>query len=596
MQLKKIMFDLKQEDFLLIKRALKYINPYKIKFILAFFCILTGIIFGILQPLVWGRLLTSLFSKNFNEVLFNILKIACIFLIQGVAGFFQTYFLSYLSNHIIFDLKKDMYSKILNLPIKAFDNMSVGDFISRLHGDTNTIAEILSNQLINSAVDLLKVIVIGIAVFNISILLALIVCVCFPFSYILYKKFGIILRNKNKQIVLLNDNYFSNMQQSILGIREIKSLGIQVKKIKEFIEITKKIRDKTINLLTFNSFTQTLSQIINFLSQIAIILIGGYLTINGLLSMEYFIAFSSYSNQFSSSLMNITQINSKIQQILTSFERVFQLLDNLNYDFPLYGRIDIDVKNIKGIISFDKVIFKYNNEIILNEISFKLTPNKKTAIVGNSGSGKTTIFNLLLRFYDPKSGKISIDNINIKDLSEESLRNIITIVRQDVYFFNTSIKENLLLANSVATQSDIEKACKAAYLHDYIINLPQKYDSILEENGHDLSGGQRQRLAIARALLRKSKILLFDEATSALDNESQDYIKQVINQISIDHTVIIIGHRLTSFIDADQIFVLNNGKIVGYGTHDFLMNQNYIYRSMYENEIKLLKNNEERVI
>lgn len=576
-----------KKDISLIKRTLKYIKPYKIKLILAFFCILSGIGFGILQPLVWGKLVTSLFGKNFNEILVNIYEISFLYLIQALVNFFQAYLFSFLSNYIIFDLKRDMYIKILELPIKAFDEMRVGDFISRLQSDPAIIADIITNQLINTIVDLLKVIIIGITVFSISKLLALIVCVCFPFSYFLFARYGRILREKNKDIIAINDNYFSNIQQSIYGIREIKSLGIQRNTINKFLELGKDLKNKTINLIVVNAKSQTLSQIVNFFSQIAVISCGGYLVLIGSLSMEYFIAFSSYSNQFSNSLMNITKLNSKIQQVLTSLERVFSLLDNLAYSHQKYGSLEFE--DIEGIIKFDNVFFKFSEEkTILNGITFEAGPNKKTAIVGNSGSGKTTIFNLLLRFYEPCSGKITIDNIRIENFSETTLRNIISIVRQDVYLFNASIAENLLLANSKATQCDIEKACRASYIHDFIMTLPQKYDSIIEENGINLSGGQRQRLAIARALLRKSKILLFDEATSALDNESEDYIKKAIDEISKNHTVIIIGHRLSSIINADTIVAINKGEVSCCGTHNYLMHINSAYRNMCEKEFDLL--------
>lgn len=431
--------------------------------------------------------------------------------------------------------------------------------------------------------DVLKVIFIGVAVFVINIPLSLLILVCFPISYAILNIFGKILRTKNKEILKTNDSYFSDIQQSISGIREIRSLGLTDNRFTSFLILACRLKDKAINFVKISSVAQLLSNSITFLSQIAIMTLGGYFIFINTLSFGNFIAFSAYSNQFSNSLMNITNLNCNIQQSLASLERIFNLMDNLSYIKPKYGNINI--KNVKGMITFENVCFKYNNDkVALDNINFEIQPNKKIALIGPSGGGKTTIFNLLLRFYEPTSENIKIDDIKITDIDEQMLRNNISIVRQDLYLFDMSISDNLLLVNPKATIYEVQEACKLAYIHDFIMTLPQNYDSIIGENGINISSGQKQRLAIARALLKKSKILLLDEITSALDSQSQMYIRNSIDEISKNHTVIMIAHRLSTISIADEIYIVDGGKICEKGTHSTLIKKSKLYKNFFENE------------
>ncbi len=573
-----------KNDFLLIKRALKYVKPFRIRFICLFICVISGIIIGLLQPLIWANIITNLFAKNFNEVLLNIIYVSALFIMQTIIGFIQSFLFSTLNESIIRDLKYDMYKKTLDLPVKAFDDIKVGEFISRLHGDANTVANIITNQLMNSIVDILKVLIIGFLVFNISFPLAIIVLISFPFSLLTYKKFGSKVRTVNKTLAKVNDNYFGAMQQSISGIREIICLGAKINEIKSFYALTDKIKDMNIKINILNVIQQSVVQSISFVSQIAVMGTGGYLIYKDMLSIQFYIAFSSYSSQFSNSLMNITRLNSNIQQALTSLERIFSLMDNFNYTNINYGNKKLN--RISGDITFENVNFAYNgNDYVLKNMNFNINHGRKVAIVGASGGGKSSIFNLILRFYEPESGSIKIDNIDIKEIEEDSLRNYIAVVRQDPFLFNTSIKDNLLLANPSATMNEIYEATKAAYIYDFINNLPNGFDTVIEENGINLSGGQKQRIAIARALLKKSKIILFDEATSSLDNESQYNIKRAIYELPAKQTVIIIAHRLFTVIEADEILVIDNGKLVGIGTHNDLINTNEYYKKLYQIEL-----------
>ncbi|NFV14386.1 ABC transporter ATP-binding protein [Clostridium sporogenes] len=578
-----------KSDKILIKRALNYIKPYKTRFSILFLCILFNIIFGLVQPLIWGNLITDIFSSNYTNVILNILYVSILYVLQLIISYTQSYLFIFLNNNIICNLKNDMFNSILNLPIKAFDDISVGEFMSRLHNDTSNLANIITEKFLGTIIDILKIIIIGILVFKINFILALTVVVFFPFSYFIFIKYGKKLRKKNKQLQIINDNYFSSTQETLLSIKEIKSIGISNKRFNLFFNLSNKLKGSNIDIGKTSAFSQTVSQGINLISQIAILIIGTYLIFKKKLSIAYFIAFSNYSIQFSTSLINISNLNSSIQQSLASLERIFGLMDNLFYlkETPEMKLISyINSSNIE----FNNVSFEYKENLkVINNISFTVPQNKKTAIVGPSGSGKSTIFDLLLNFYKPTTGYIKVGNFNIQDISYETLISYISIVRQEPFLFNMSIKENLLISNPYATTSEIENACKKAYIHDYINSLPNKYDTSIVEGGVNISCGQKQRIAIARALLKNSKIILFDEVTSSLDNESQYYINKSIDEISENKTVIIIAHRLSTIMNVDQIIVLNKGTIVGSGRHSDLVKENEFYINLYNSEVSLSK-------
>lgn len=578
---------LSKDDMKLLKRAFIYVKPYKLRLLLFFICISSSIIFGLIEPYIFGVLISSLSQGSLDVLVKCLVFLAIVSLLQLVIMHFYSSIETYLNNNIVKDLKCDMYGKILNLPVKAFDEMPVGEFISRLYNDAAALSDIITFQFVNTIIDILKAIVIGFVVFKINIRLALVVIACFPFSYYVFVKYGKKLKKKGMELKNITDYYFSNVQQSLQGIREVKCLGIKKHNFMEFDNISNDVKDKGIEMALTNIVAHDLSSFVNITSSVLVMGIGGYFVINKILPLELFIAFSSYSKQFSSSLMNITKMNSTIQQALTSLERIFGLMDNLSYSNEYFG--EKSIMEIEGNIKFTNISFGYDEDgEVLKDINFQVMGNKKLAIVGKSGAGKSTILNLLLRLYHYDSGEIAIDNIDIKEFDEKSLRSHISVIRQDPFLFNISIMENIKIANSNATDEEVYDACKSAYIHDFIMSLPNKYNSIVGENGVNLSGGQKQRIAIARGLIKKSKIILFDEATSALDNESQYFIKQSLNLISKKHTVIIIAHRLSTIIDADEIVVIDSGRIVGQGSHSDLIKDNVIYKNLYEADMEIL--------
>lgn len=568
----------------ILKRTLRYSIEYKFGLVILFIGILLGLTTNIAKPLVWGKLVAILIIKDTHTINLLLMGLVIISLLELAVNLLQTYLFSYINNGITYKIKTDMYRRIIDLPVSVFDKMSIGEFMSRLNGDAATVSDIITNQLLNAIVNVLKVLVVGIAIFKINSLMAVIILASFPISYIIFYKFGLILKQKSKEIKELNDRYYSFTQQSFLGIKEIKSQGIKTHNHSMFLSISKSLNLKYINMSLTNSLSLLLSGIASATSNILVIVAGIYFIVNNLMAIEYLIAFTSYSSQFSNSLLSITALNSSIQQALVSLERIFEVMDNFYYSGEKFG--NLSEASIDGNINFKNINLTYEGKgLILKDLSFKIQKNRKTAIVGRSGSGKTSIFNLLLRFYEPDSGCIEIDNIDIREFSEEKLRSIISIVRQEPHLFNISIRDNLLLVNPSATHSDIVEACKLACIHDYIDTLPHKYDTIIGENGANISLGQKQRIAIARSLLKKSKIILFDEATASLDNESTFSIADTINKISAAHTIVIVAHKLSSIIDADKIIMIDEGILVGEGTHETLIKSNINYRQLFEKEM-----------
>ena len=371
--------------------------------------------------------------------------------------------------------------------------------------------------------------------------------------------------------------------ESIRGIREIKTLGIKRSLLDDMKEIIKNIFDKSKNEIdvrkNFTLFTRILKGILEVGVFITCVILIYYKQI----SLTFFISMTYYVYRYLWLIENFNHFTQTYQKLVVSLSRVNEILENRLHEDEKFGEKNIE--NNKGVIEFKNVTFAYPNEkSILNNFNLKIIPNKKIAIVGKSGQGKSTLFNLITRIFDPSKGEILLDGINIKELSEESLRKNISIIRQEPFIFNRTIKENFKLINPKIPLATIRKYAKVAYLDDYIMSLPKKYDTLLGESGVNLSGGQKQRLSIARTLTKESKVILFDEATSALDNQSQNYIKKTIDELVKDHTIVIVAHRLSTIMDADIIHIVDQGQIVASGTHDELLKSNEIYKSLYETE------------
>lgn len=567
------------------KILINYFKPYKAKlifmgiivFIINFSSIFTGYLVGagtesvinlsIKAALMYFGIyfIISLLSNIIEELVYNFLN-GIQMKISRTIGF-------------------DTYKKVMCLPAYAFEEMSSGEIINRVTNDTETVVGSIDrimqvvSRLISSAI-VLVYIFINSWIIGIEILV-------FLFIYAIFVKvFSKRIKECNKQVKEQNDKYTAIANESVRGIREIKTLGIAENISKNVLELIKELLDISKKELNINAFYNATSWILKSTLECGSFITCAILLYHGTCSLTFFIALTYYIYRFTWLIENITDFSKTYEKLSVAINRINEILGNTLYNDVLYGNIEL--ANTKGDIEFKNVSFNYKNERkIFDDFNIKFEPNKFTAIVGSSGGGKSTIFNLLTRIFDCNKGHIYIDGIDIKKLSEKSLRKNISIIRQEPFIFNKTILENFKLIDEDITLDKVRKFCKKAYIDDYIMSLPKKYDTLIGEGGVNLSGGQKQRLAIARTLLKESKIILFDEATSALDNESQEYIKESIDELSKDHTVIMVAHRLSTIIDADIIYVIKDGKVYAKGKHDDLMKKCDYYKKLYTTESKI---------
>ena len=427
--------------------------------------------------------------------------------------------------------------------------------------------------------------VVLIYIFINSWIIGLEIIVCIIILYLIIKKYNPILEKIHKDRKKEQDKFISLTNESIRGIREIKTLGVKNNLVNNAIEIVKRIFNKSAYEIDTKKNFDIGTGFLKSVLECGVIATSIILLYYKQISLSFLVSMTYYIYRFTYLIEDINELTQTYQKVKVSVSRVNDILENRLFKDEKFG--DKKLENVKGVIEFKNVSFAYpDEENTLNNFNLKVEPNTKIAIVGTSGQGKSTLFNLLTRIFDVNSGKIFIDNVNIKDLKESELRKNISIIRQEPFIFNRSIKENFLIVDENLTLDEIRKYCKMAYLDDYIMNLPKKYNTLVGEGGVTLSGGECQRVAIARALLMKTNIILFDEATSALDNETQENIQKAINNISSEYTMIIIAHRLSTIKNCNKIIVIDDGKVSGIGTHNELYKNNEIYKSLYEKELR----------
>lgn len=548
--------------------------------ILIFLCGLTGIFTGYLN----GAAVEAITSGNVrNAVIYLILY----FIIGVLIGTF----LSGIANSILLKIESKLtraigfntYKKALNLPAVAFEEMSSGEIINRITSDADSLS-FTFGKMINMISSIVTALVILVYVFFNSWIVGLILISFLVVLYFIIKKYNPLLKDAHKERKASQDVFTSLANESIRGIREIKTLGIKdhlIINAKKNVDDIFKISKKEINLETrFGIIVGFLKTTLEVGTFIVCIILLYYKQI----TLTFFIAMTYYIYRYMWFIECLNDFIQTYQKISVSLDRVNEILENKKYNDVVFGKTNLE--NIKGEIEFKNVTFAYPNEdSVLKDFNLAIEPNKKIAIVGASGQGKSTLFNLITRLFDANKGEITIDGVNILDISEECLRKNISIIRQDPFIFNRTIMENFKIVDENIKLKDVKACIKEAYLDEYIESLPKKYDTVLGEGGVNLSGGQKQRLAIARTLAKKSKIILFDEATSALDNNSQEFIKKSIDNLVKDHTVVIVAHRLSTIIDADIIYVIDDGKVIASGTHKNLLKSCDYYKNLYKTEM-----------
>ena len=562
-----------------------YLKEEKLKFILYVILVITSCLPAFIAAL-WGVAVEYLVANEFHKFVFCVVLYEGIYILTfTVLEVPREYLYNYLENYFMKRVTKDLYHKINNLPAVAFEEMSVGEFVNRMYFEPEKIMELL-NKLIRLLCRAIVVIILVFFSFYISWVLGLeILVMSLMMGFISYQFLPKIKKN-NEIIKKQSDKYVKEATENISGVREIKALGIKRHVEEKLNGILDVYYQKVTDLGRKETWYYALNNLLYFVFQLIIFLTAGYFYAKKILSLSLFMTLETYIWQIDQVVESLSDFGVSFNKVTVSLERINAILSDKLYKEEKYGEISLDKNN--GKIEFKNVSFKYREteDNTLENLNMTFLPNKKNAIVGRSGNGKSSIFNLLLRYFDVNDGEILIDGVNIEKLTEASLRKNISIIRQTPFIFNMSIFDNLKIVKEDLTLEEAREVCKKAYVDDYFMSLKDGYDTMIGEAGINLSGGQKQRLAIARTLLLDTKVILWDEATSALDNESQAYIKKTIDDLVKDHTVIIVAHRLSTIVDADIIHVIEKGKEVGLGTHEELLKNNQIYRNLYQNEEK----------
>ena len=570
-----------------VVQLLRSLKPYyvkeKFKIILLAVTLVISNLIVLLYSALWGFILQNLTEGKFFEAVLFILLHLILFVADTGLNAFVNYLQNRLESTVLKDIQKQLYAKVIDMPAVAFEEHGVGEITNRIHNDTDMIISIFM-RFVDLISRFIAAIIIVFIFIKINMIIALEVIIFALITFFITKYFTPRMKKANKELKEQNDELFKETNQVVSGIREVKSLGIK----KQVLAKTGLKFDNVFNLSyqrnTFNNTHYLVEWVSYAICEFIILFTVAFLFYKNMVDLAVIVLVYSYLGRINWAVTSYTEFMGDYQKLVVSFERLDAILNDRMYKSEVFG--DKVLSKIQGDIKFENVDFMYPNDekATLHNINIDIKPHVKTAIVGSSGSGKTSIFNLLLRYFDPTKGRILIDDVEISELSEDTLRSNIGVIRQDTFLFNMSIMDNFRMVKEDVTLKEVRKVCKAAYIDSYIMELPNGYDTIIGEHGINLSGGQKQRLSIARTLLKDSKIILFDEATSALDNKSQEYIKKTIDELVKDHTVVIIAHRLSTIIDADEIIFLDKGKVIAVDNHKKLL-KNAKYKELYNPDI-----------
>ncbi len=542
--------------------------------------ILEGLI-GAILPLASAKIILNITDAAVNQLIFAALAMLVIELVLYLVYFLKTFFYQKIYRNTLTNLQVAVARETLKLEVKEIDRETSGLFIDRLNKDTQDISGMFMeytywiSKVISNLGVFIAVLLLNKYLFIYAVFVALISL--FVAKKRLNKQYTV--QKALRKIIEKKTGFTSEL---IRGIRDIKVLNANETILKQTTEKIVEASKEEIKFIRIRQIYNYLENNLSAISDFIFIILGCTLYSKSLLTIPTFVIIYNYQDKIKSLLLGISEILEYNKKFIVSADRIYEIIGDDKFEKEKFG--NLSVKKLTGNIKFDNVTFGYDTDII-NGMNFEIKPNEKVAFVGKSGAGKTTIFNLITRLYHITGGQILFDDYNINDLDCNSIRNNISIITQSPYIFNFSIKDNLLLAKEDASMKEIRNACKLACIDDFIMSLPNKYETIVGEAGVILSGGQKQRLAIARALLMKTEIILFDEATSALDNETQSKIQNAIDNLKGEYTILIVAHRLSTIIDSDKIFVVDNGKIIDSGTHKELLKKCEFYRNLYEKDI-----------
>lgn len=571
----------------ILKRMSKYLYKYKFKIIISIILTIVSNIFALVGPMLSGYAIEVIEKGNGNIDFSKIFYYAFLMIVFYFCSSILSYIISIImvktARNVVYSLRKDAFDTLLNLPLSYFDKNSIGDVLSKITYDIDTMGSTLSTDLINILTSIVTLVGSFFMMFTISKKLLLIFFITIPMSAISTKyitnKTRPLFRKRAKKIGDLN----GFVEENISGLKIIKAYNKESKSIDEFRNINKNAVDAYYNAEYYGSMTVALISFINNISLAFISTIGSILYLKNEMSLGQISSFVLYSRKFSGPIREISNLISDMQSSFAASERVFRFIDEKREEDDKVDAVKLE--KVHGKIDMQNVTFSYDlNEKVLENLNINAKPNTVVAIVGPTGCGKTTIINLIMKFYNRDNGQILVDDKNIDDITKKSMRQAYAMVLQDTWLFEGSIYENIAYGNENATLEDVKRVAKLAQIDDFIEKLPNGYNTIISGNGDNISKGQKQLINIARAMLIDAKMLILDEATSNIDSKTEIQIQNALLEIMKGKTCFIIAHRLSTIKNADQILVLNNGKIVEQGKHEELLEEDGFYANLFKSQ------------
>jgi subfamily B ATP-binding cassette protein MsbA len=566
----------------LYRRLLVYLRPYWWPhFVLAILCMVLFSATNGAMPFLIRHIFDDVFT-NKNMFALKVLPfvIVGVFLVRGVVGFGSTYLTEYVGQRIVADLRNALNDHIQHLSLSFFNRTPTGTIVSRVTNDVALVRTALTDAVAAMLKDASSLVILVVVAFYQDWFLSLIAFVVFPASVLPIIRLSKRLRSFAKKGQVSMGNLTMLLQETIQGNRVVKAFGMEAYEKQRFGEENERLFRLFMKGTAIRAFTNPMMEVLAAFGIAGVVWYGGYSVIVGGRTQGAFLAFLTALFLLYDPFKGLAKTNTTIQQAMGAAERVMELLDTATDVVDRPGARHLD--GIRRGIRFDDVSFRYEHEWVLRHIDLEIRPGEVVALVGMSGGGKSTLADLILRFYDIPEGRISVDGVDIRDYTLASLRAHMAIVTQHTFLFNDTVRTNIAYGDISQGMDAITAAAKAANAHDFIMELPDGYDTVIGELGVKLSGGQRQRLAIARALLKNAPILVLDEATSALDNESERLVQGALDTLMRNRTTLVIAHRLSTIRRADRIVVVVRGRIVEQGTHDELLALNAEYRKLYD--------------
>lgn len=567
-----------------IKKTWSYIKECKANLIGYAIVSIVEAVIGAILPLISAKIILNITDGVMMQLILSALTVFGIEFILYIVFYFKGFLYQKVYQKTLINLQSAVARETLNLEIREIDKASSGLFIDRLNKDTEDISGMFMEYTYWTSY----------VISNIGVLVAVFILNRYLFVYAVITSICIFLINKKrlskqyevqKNLKKIQEKKTGLTGELVRGIRDIKVLNASSNILKQTTNKIIESSNEEVKMLNIRRIYQYFENNLRAISDLLFIVIGCALYNKALLTIPTFVIIYNYQSKIKNLLTGVVQLLEYNKKFVVASDRIYEVIENEKFSKEKFGSLNI--KKLSGHIKFNNVKFGYNDNKIIDDMSFEIKPNQKVAFVGKSGAGKTTIFSLITKLYSIDEGEILLDGHNINDLNCDSLRNNMSIITQNPYIFNFSIKDNLLLAKENASMKEIRNACKMACIDDFIMSLTDKYETMVGENGVILSGGQKQRLAIARALLMKTEIILFDEATSALDNETQSEIQNAIENLKGEYTILIVAHRLSTVIDSDKIFVIDDGKIIDSGSHKELLKKSDFYKNLYEKDLNV---------